>query len=66
MIGAIRGWPKTSWAADAVAKLALSLVQQNKAADACGALGEFSRHYPTANPAAKQRIAAAKVKAGCS
>ena len=66
MIGAIRGWPKTTWAPDAVAKLALSLVQQNKSADACGALGEFSRHYPQANAAAKQRIAAAKVKAGCA
>ena len=66
MIGAIRGWPKTTWAADAVAKLALSLVQQNKSADACGALAEFNRHYPQAAPAAKQRIAAAKAKAGCA
>jgi tol-pal system protein YbgF len=66
MIGAIRGWPKTTWAPDAVVKLALSLVQQNKAADACGALSEFSRHYPTANAAAKQHVAAARVKAGCA
>jgi len=66
MIGAIRGWPQTTWAPDAVVKLSLALVQLNKTADACGTLTEFARHYPKANPAAKRNAAAARVKAGCA
>ena len=66
MIGAIRGWPQTTWAPDAVVKLSLSLVQLNKSQDACGTLAEFARHYPKANAAAKRNAAAARVKAGCA
>jgi tol-pal system protein YbgF len=65
LVGAIRGWPKTPWAPDAMVKLALSLVQLNKPTDACAALTEFDRHYPKATPAAKTRAAAARTKAGC-
>jgi tol-pal system protein YbgF len=66
LVGAIRGWPKTPWAPDAMVKLALSLAQLNKPADACAALTEFDRHYPKAAPAAKARAAAARTKAGCA
>ena len=66
MIGAIRGWPQTSWAPDAVVKLSLALVQLNKTTEACGTLTEFTRHYPKASPAAKQHAAAARAKAGCA
>ena len=66
MIGAIRGWPQTSWAPDAVVKLSLALVQLNKTSEACGTLTEFTRHYPKATAAAKQHAAAARVKAGCA
>ena len=66
MIGAIRGWPQTSWAPDAMVKLSLALIQVNKTSDACGTLAEFARHYPHASPAAKQRAAAARAKAGCA
>jgi len=65
LVGAIRGWPKTPWAPDAMVKLSLSLVQLNKPTDACAALTEFDRHYPKATPAAKTRAAAARTKAGC-
>jgi len=66
MIGAIRGWPQTSWAPDAVVKLSLALVQLNKTSEACGTLTEFTRHYPKATAAAKQHAAAARAKAGCA
>jgi tol-pal system protein YbgF len=66
MIGAIRGWPQTSWAPDAVVKLSLALIQVNKTTEACGTLTEFTRHYPHANAAVKQRAAAARAKAGCA
>jgi tol-pal system protein YbgF len=65
LVGAIRGWPKTPWAPDAMVKLSLALVQLNKPTDACAALTAFERHYPKAPSAAKARAAAARTKAGC-
>ncbi len=64
--GAIRGWPDTAWAPDAVVKLSLSLVQLNRRKDACDALAAFDRRYPQASPAARTRAAAARQKAGCA
>ena len=66
MLAAIRGWPKTSWAPDAVVKLAQSLVQINKSSDACVALGEFGRRYPNASVVEKRHAAETRVKAGCA
>jgi tol-pal system protein YbgF len=66
LLTSIRGWPKTAWAPDAMVKLSLSLVQLNKAPDACGVLTEFDRHYPKAAPGAKDRAAKAKARAGCA
>ena len=65
-LGAIRGWPQTNWAPEAVVKLAQSLVQLNKAPDACGALGEFARRYPKAPAALKSRAAGIRAKAQCA
>jgi tol-pal system protein YbgF len=65
-LGAIRGWPKTDWAPEVVVKLAASLVELNKPADACGALGEFDRRYPHAAAALKARAAATRLKAKCA
>jgi TolA-binding protein len=45
-IGAIRGWPRTRWAPEAVVDLSKNLVALNKAADACQALAELTRRYP--------------------
>ena len=64
-LGAIRGWPQTQWAPDAVVKLSLSLAQLNKPKEACGALAEFARRYPAASPAAKDRASAARQKIAC-
>ena len=65
-LGAIRGWPKTAWAGEAVVKLSQSLVELNKPADACGALGEFERRYPHAAPALKARAQAVRARAQCA
>jgi tol-pal system protein YbgF len=65
-LGAIRGWPKTAWAPEAVVKLSQSLLELGKPSDACGALGEFDRRYPKAAPTLKARAAATRAKAQCA
>jgi tol-pal system protein YbgF len=64
-IGAIRGWPQTTWAPDAVVKLARALVALNKPADACRTLDELARRYPEAAPPAKTRALAVRAAAKC-
>ncbi|MDR3508897.1 MAG: tol-pal system protein YbgF [Caulobacteraceae bacterium] len=66
LIGAIRGWPQTPWAPDAVVKLAQALVRLNKNPDACSTLIEFDRHYPKATAASKTRAAAVRTQAQCA
>jgi tol-pal system protein YbgF len=63
--GAVKGWPRTSWAPDAIIKMSLSLAQENKTTAACGFLGEIDRRYPEASTAAKARATAARQKVGC-
>jgi tol-pal system protein YbgF len=65
-IGAIRGWPKTGWAPDAVAELARSLVALKKPDDACAALGELHKRYPKPSAAVASRAAAAARQAKCA
>jgi tol-pal system protein YbgF len=65
-LGAIRGWPRTTWAPEAVVKLSQSLLALGKPQDACGALGEFDRRYPKAAPALKARAAATRNRAQCA
>jgi len=65
-IGAIRGWPQTAWAPDAVVELARSLVQLKKPADACETLGELHRRYPKAPPAITGRAASVRLQAKCA
>jgi tol-pal system protein YbgF len=64
-LGATHGWPQTAWGADAEVKLALSLLQLNKPAAACATLDEFGHHYAKAGASAKDRAAAARIKAKC-
>ena len=64
-IGAIRGWPQTAWAPDAVVKLARALVALDKPTDACRALEEFDRRYPEAPAAAKTRAQTVRAAAKC-
>lgn len=65
-IGAIRGWPKTSWAPAAVLDLSRSLVAMGKNEDACQTLGELSRRYPKAPPADVREATRLRAQAGCS
>jgi tol-pal system protein YbgF len=64
-IGAIRGWPRTSWAPDAVLKLARSLAAMDKAQDACRTLDELDKRYPDAPRSVKTRADAARRQASC-
>ena len=65
-IGAIRGWPQTTWAPDAVVELSRSLIALKKPADACQTLAELGKRYPKAPPAVMSRAAAARLQAKCT
>jgi len=65
-IAAIRGWPQTTWAPDAVVELSRSLVALKKPADACKTLAEFSRRYPKAPANVASRAAATRTQAKCA
>lgn len=64
-IGAIRGWPTTSWAPDAVVELARELVALKKSSDACQALAELPKHYPKTSAAVRARAAETRAQAKC-
>lgn len=65
-IGAIRGWPTTSWAPDATLELARTLIALKKPADACQALNELTRRYPKAPAAVTARAKTARTQAKCA
>lgn len=65
-IGAIRGWPQTAWAPDAVVELSRSLIALKKPADACQTLAEFARRYPKAPAPVAARAQAARTQAKCA
>lgn len=65
-IGAVRGWPKTAWAPDAVVKLARSLQAMNRPKDACGTLDELNRRYPTPSANVVAQAKDARAKAQCA
>ena len=65
-IGAIRGWPKTTWAPDAVVELSRSLMALKKPADACKTLDELAARYPQAPAAVKSRATTARAQAKCA
>ena len=65
-IGAIRGFPQTAWAPDAMVKLSRALVQLNKPQDACRALDDFAKRYPSATTQVKARAADVRQSAMCS
>jgi tol-pal system protein YbgF len=64
-IGAIRGWPATSWAPDATVKLAQSLIEIRKQDDACKTLAELNSRYPRAGASVKAAANQAKTRARC-
>ena len=65
-IGALRGYPQTPWAAEAMLDLARSLVAMKKPEDACQTLAELARRYPKANMDVKNRAANLKTQAKCA
>lgn len=65
-LGAVRGWPQTTWAPDAVLKLSRSLVALKKPADACKTLDELTKRYPKAPPAITSKAASTRVQAKCA
>lgn len=65
-IGAIRGWPTTSWAPDATLELARTLIALKKPADACQALNELTKRYPKASAAVQSRAKTARTQAKCA
>lgn len=65
-IAAIRGWPKTSWAPDAVVDLSRALILIKKPDDACQTLAELAKRYPKAAPSVMSRAAAARTQAKCA
>lgn len=65
-IGAIRGWPQTSWAPDATLKLARSMVALKKTAEACRTLDELAKRYPKAPASVTSRATSTRVAAKCS
>ncbi|HSZ51941.1 MAG TPA: tetratricopeptide repeat protein [Caulobacteraceae bacterium] len=64
-IGAIRGWPHTSWAPAAVLDLSRSLVAMGKNQDACETLGELTQRYPGAAPAVLREARRLRTDAQC-
>ncbi len=64
-IGAIRGWPRTRWAPDAVLDLSHALIALNKPADACQTLAELDRHYPKSGPTIAKRAGDLRLQAKC-
>ena len=65
-IGAIRGWPQTTWAPDATLKLARSMVALKKTTEACRTLDELSKRYPKAPAQVASRAASTRVAAKCA
>jgi len=65
-IGAIRGWPKTPWAPEAVLNLSQALIGLGKNGDACQTLDELVKRYPAAPPGVKSGAIDARAQAQCS
>ena len=64
-IVALKGWPKSNWAPDALVKLSSSLIALKQTGEACKTLGEFDRRYGSAPAAIKTRAKAARTTAKC-
>lgn len=65
-IEAIRGYPKTSWAPDAMAELSRELVAMKRPQDACATLDTLKSKYPKAPAAVTKKAAAARAQAKCA
>ena len=66
LIESIRGYPKTSWAPDAMAELSRELIALKRAKDACATLDALKAKYPKAPAAVTKKAAAARAQAKCA
>ena len=64
-IGAIRGWPQTRWAPQAVLDLSRALIALKKPADACQTLDELIRRYPKAQANVQKAAVDLRTQAKC-
>lgn len=63
---ALKGWPKTAWAGDAVVRLSSTLVELQDNSNACKAVAEFdSRYGAAASATVKARAKDVRAKAAC-
>lgn len=63
----LRGWPKTTWAAEATLKLATSLANIGRNNEACAAAAEFDKRYAeTSSARARARSESVKTRAKCA
>jgi tol-pal system protein YbgF len=64
---ALKGWPQSPWAGDAVVRLSASLIELKRADDACRALNEYDQRYGAKSPmAVKSRARDVRTRAACS
>lgn len=64
---ALRGWPRTTWAAESTIKLAQALGRLERQTQGCQSLAEFRRRYaPTASARGRTRAEAAARELGCA
>jgi TolA-binding protein len=64
-ISALKGWPATWWAPDAVVELARALGRLGKTAESCQALETLTARYPAASEGARTRAAAVSAQSRC-
>ncbi len=63
---ALKGWPQSPWAGDAVVRLSASLIELKRADDACRAMSEFDQRYAAkAGAAVKTRARDVRTRAAC-
>jgi tol-pal system protein YbgF len=65
-IASVRGYPKTSWAPDAMAELARELVALERAEDACRTLATLTDKYPKPPATVAKKAAATRTQAKCA
>jgi tol-pal system protein YbgF len=65
-VAAIRQWPQTTWAPDAVLDLSRALIAMKQPTDACQTLGELQRRYPKVSAEVRAGAADARAQAQCS
>jgi tol-pal system protein YbgF len=64
-IGALKGWPTTTWAPAALLNLSRSFIALGNVKQGCAALDQLALRYPKAPPPVPARAATTRAQAGC-